>query len=109
MSRLNRIARGVTLCASLGIVAAMATALPLKPAAAQNNDWNSGQWHHDGYGHQNSDRNWYRGGYNNRGYYRAPTYYYVSPPTYYYQPAPSYYQPRPYYSQPGINLNVVIP
>jgi hypothetical protein len=107
MARFNRLARRVSICASLAIVAAMATAVPSKPAAADN-DWNSGQWHSNGYGHQNNDRNWYRGGDHKEGYYRAPTYYYAPPPAYYYQPAP-YYQPRPYYAQPSINLNVVIP
>jgi hypothetical protein len=135
MSRLNRITRRVTLCASLAIVAAMATAAPLKLAVAGNNwdngqwrsgnngDWNNGQWRNG----QHSDRNWdgsgygtgYGNGYGN-GYgtrygagsyysYPAPTYYYVPQPTYYYQPVPTYYQPRPVYQQPGINLDFNIP
>jgi hypothetical protein len=108
MPKFNRVARGVTLCASLAIVAVIVAAVPLKPAAADN-DSNNGQWRNRGHDQQHYDRNWYGGG----GYYRAPTYYYASPPTYYYQPAPTYYQPyyqpRPVYGQPGINLNVVIP
>jgi hypothetical protein len=102
------IARRVAICASLAIVTAMATAVPLKPASAQNSDWNSGQWHHDAYGHQNSDRNWSRTGEQNEGYYRAPYRYYGAQQNYYYQPAPTYYQPQPYYA-PGVNLNVTIP
>jgi hypothetical protein len=108
MARLSHVARRVTICASLAIVAAMATGVPLKPAAAQNNDWDSGQWRNHSNGQQHNDRDWNRGGYGGGGYYQGQSQYYVSPQPYYYQPQP-YYQPRPYYSQPGANFTIVIP
>jgi hypothetical protein len=120
MARLNRNARGITLCASLAIVALMATAVPLKPAAADNEWRNNGQWQNDGHGQgdQHGDRDWRHRGNGGGGssYYRGPAYYYAPPPSYYYPPAPVYYQPppvyyapAPVYERPGINLDVVIP
>jgi hypothetical protein len=120
MARLNRNARRVTLCASLAIVALMATAVPLKPAAADNEWRNDGQWRDGGHGHgeQHGDRNWRHRGHGGGGSYsyRGPSYYYAPPPSYYYPPAPVYYQPppvyyapAPVYGTPGISLDVVIP
>jgi len=112
MAGLNRLARRAAFGACLAIVAAMATAAPLKPAAAD--DWrNYGRWHGGGYGHgeRHGDRDWRHGGYGGGGYfaYRGPTYYYAPPPAYYYPPPPVYYQPAPVYGPPGISLNFVIP
>jgi hypothetical protein len=107
MARFNHIARRVSICASLAIVAAMAIAVPLKPAAADN-DWNNGQWRNRGDGQGHNDRDWNRGGYGGGGYYQGQPNYYAPPPAYYYLPAP-YYQPRPYYAQPGASFTIVIP
>ena len=119
MTRRNRVTSRITLCASLALVAVMATAVPLKPAAAES-DWNNGQWHNKqhrdrywgggeyGNGYENNYGNSYGNGYGGGGYYSnpAPTYYYGQQPTYYYQQAPTYYyQPRPVYTQPGFSLN----
>lgn len=98
MATLNRVSRRVTLCASMAIVAAMATTLLPGPAAADNDSWNRngnswnnhGQWRDSGYRYSQP-----------HGYYYAP---YRS---YYYAPAPAYYPPAPYYAQPG--LTIVVP
>ena len=110
MTTLNRVTRRITLCASLAIVAAMAAAIPLKQAAADNDAWQHKDHWRNSNGQGGQDHDWNGG----QRYYGGSTYYYYQPaPTYYYQPAPTYYQPyyqpRPYYSQPGINFNVVIP
>jgi len=102
MTGYNHVGRRVTICASLAVVAVMATAVPLKPAAA-NNDWDSCHWSNNSNNHKHYDRDWNRGGYGGGNYYRGQSYYYVSPRPYYYQPAPYYYQP-----QPSANFTIVI-
>jgi hypothetical protein len=124
MSKLNLVARRVALGASLALVAALATTVPLKIAAAEtywdNGQSHSGQWSNGNYGYgQHNDNDW-RGrrygnnggyGYGGGGYYSypGPSYYYAPRPTYYYQPAPTYYAPAPYYGSPSFSFGVVIP
>jgi hypothetical protein len=109
MTKFNRLARRAALLGSLALVAVAATAVPLKPAAADS--WNYNNHGRGAYGH-----NWHGG-----GYYRAPVYfaarpvYFAARPVYYppapvfYAPPPVYYPPAPVYGPPGISLNFVIP
>jgi hypothetical protein len=100
----NQVAGRVSIYASLVVAAVMATAVPFKPAAAQNNDWDSGQWRNHSNGQQHYDRDWNRGGYGGGNHYQGQTRYYVSPRPYYYQPQPYYYQ-----QQPSASFTVVLP
>lgn len=114
MARLNRLARRAALLASFALVAAAATAVPLKPAAADN-------WRYNGHGHGGYGHDWHGGGYGggyHGGYYPqgGVSFYYAPPPVYYYPPAPVYYAPppvyyppAPVYGPPGISLDFVIP
>ena len=93
MTKFDRLARRAALLGSLALVAVAATAVPLKPAAADS--WNYNNHGRGAYGH-----NWHGG-----GYYRAPVYF-AARAVYY---PPAYYPPAPVYGPPGISLNFVIP
>ena len=106
MARIVRIAPRIVGAAAVVAVALVAATVPLKPAAADNDNWR----HHQ---HWDGDR---RGGgyggiyfYSSPGYYAPPAaYYYPPPPAYYYPPPPAYYYPPPqaYYGGPSFGLSV---
>ena len=106
MARIDRIAPRIAGAAAVVAVALVAATVPLKPAAADNDNWR----HHQ---HWDGDR---RGGgyggiyfYSSLGYYAPPAaYYYPPPPAYYYPPPPAYYYPppQPYYGGPSFGLSV---
>jgi hypothetical protein len=91
MTRLNGALRRGILGASLAIVAVMATAVPMKTAAADVNWQNNGQWRHGDYWDGNQD--WRYGGYRRDGErsYGSQPYYFDQQN--YYAPQPAYYQP----------------
>ena len=102
MTKLNVLSRRFALAASVVAVVAMAGAIPLKTALADNDNW---QRQHDWQHNDNRDHNWGGNGYGsyNNGYYQQPRYYYAPPLPYYYQQPPVYYSP-----QPGVGLQLNI-
>jgi hypothetical protein len=98
MTKLNILTRRAALAASVVALVAMAAAVPLKTALADNDNW---QRQHDWQHSDNRDHNW--GDHDNRYGDQRPGYYYAQPQPYYYQPSPGYYAP-----QPGVNLQLNI-
>ena len=95
MTKMNNLMRRTVLAASVFTLVAMAGAVPLKSALADNDNW---QRQHD-WGHaDNRDHDWHR--YHDREVDQRPGFYYVKPQPYYYQP--------PVYPQPGVNLQLNI-
>jgi hypothetical protein len=92
MARFDRIAPRIAGAAAVAVVALMAATVPLKPAAADNDDWK----HHR---HWNGD--WDGRGHGGIYFDSSPGYYYVPPPVY-------YYPPQPYYEGPSFGLSVRI-
>ncbi len=113
MARLDRIAPRIAGAAAVAVVALVAAAVSLKPAAADNDNWRH-------YRHWDGDRSWGRYGgiyfYSSPGYYAPPPAYYYPPPAVYYNPPPPayyyppppayYYPPPPYYEGPSFGLSV---
>ena len=108
MTRLSSVLRRVVIGTSLGIVAAMAAAVPMKTAAADADWQNNSQWRHSDYKDGNQD--WRYGGYRSdggRSYGGQP--YYLDQQNYYYPQASYYHQPAAAYEQPGSNPQVIAP
>jgi hypothetical protein len=114
MVAITRYVRRIALAASVAAVAALAVAVPLKPAAADN-------WH-NGHGYYPYNHGYYpynRGSvyfnfcgpvYGGPVYYPRPVYYYPPAPVYYAPPPPVYYPaPAPVYPAPGISFGISVP
>ena|SRR5579872_2819200 len=108
MTKISSVLRRPILGASLAIVAAMVTAVPMKTAAADINWQNNSQWRHSDYKDGNQD--WRYGGYRSdgeRSYGGQP--YYLDQQNYYHPQQSYYHQPAAAYEQPDSNLQVIIP
>ena len=103
MAGLNPLLHRMAQVAAVAVVAVTAAAVPLKPAAGDNDGWGHHRWQHS-YGDEG--RNGGGGVY----FYGGPSYYYAPPPPVYYAPPPPYYAPPPvYYGSPSVGFSIEVP
>lgn len=113
MIAITRFVRRIALAASVAAVAALAVAVPLKPAAADN--WHNGHgwypYNHGYYPYNRGSVYFNFGGpvYGGPAYYPRPVYYYPPPPPVYYAPPPPVYYPAPAYPAPGFSFGISVP
>lgn len=92
--------RQIAQVAAVAVVAVTAAAVPLRPAAADDDGWGHRRWHGDGGWNGNAGVYFYSG----------PRYYYAPPPPAYYAPPPVYYAPPPvYYGPPTLGFSINVP